>query len=260
MCVVVEEFLVGKVASCKGKDAFCLHGCDALNLFLDLWVSVEENRPHMLARTLWILFFLLSSSAWSGETIFWQQSTIRYRVDPQYTLFGEIQPRWLGRLGHEQLLIARVAVLRELSPGVKVGLGYGKVPAFLPRRTDEDRLYQQFDWAPASEFWQYSTRVRMEERWIERVKGTMYRARVKTDLNWMPSMLGVYVWQELFLNFNKRSGQTVRGFDQYRVSFGPRYESKPWTIDAGYIGQRIRTASRRSHWNNGVSLSVGLGF
>jgi len=213
----------------------------------------------MTAR-LTLLFLLFSAPAWAEPLFFWQQTSVRYRLNLKWTLYGELQPRWRRDFKDEQALGARVALFRDLSQSVKLGIGYGKLPTFLPRRTDENRIYQQVDWAGKAEIWQFSGRFRMEERWIERVRGVILRTRFRTSMNWMPSDLGAYVSQELFLNLNHRERQTVRGFDQYRMSMGPRYEANSWTLEAGYVGQRARSFSRHSHWNHGILLNVGLSF
>lgn len=207
-----------------------------------------------------LLIALFNAQSAQAEELLWQQSIFTHDVASNWTLFGEIQPRWLGGLKNTQAVLMRMAILHRLSPEIRVGLGFGNTPQYLPTLRNEVRFFQQLEWTPSPllESVSFSCRTRLEQRWLENASSTAWRIREKIQFNWEPGVWGVYFWDEAFFHFAEVSGMVRSGFDQNRLSFGPRYRKGPVTIELGFLSQVIRSYSKAMLWNAGGVMSVGL--
>ncbi len=196
----------------------------------------------------------------SEATNLWEQNTVTVGLGETWGLFGEIQPRWLDSLSDAQLLIARGAVLYRISPELRIGVGAGVMPQSLPIRRDETRVFQQVDYQPSAAEWIPAYRGRLEQRFLEFTAGALWRIRGKAQLSWMPGGLGAYVWDEVFIHLNGKAGQALGGFDQNRLSFGPRARFGWLTVEAGYLLQTLRGPRNVIRSDHGFVLSAGATF
>jgi hypothetical protein len=191
----------------------------------------------------------------------WEQNTVTVGLDEKWGLFGEYQPRWLDSFQDPQSTILRMTVHYRLDSEHRLGLGAGHVPQFLPTERGELRIYQQFDYFPkATSEWIPTFRGRVEQRLLEFTTGVLWRARTKAQISWMPGTLGLYAWDEIFVHINGKPGQALGGFDQNRLSVGPRAKLDWLTIEAGYLLQTVRNSRNTIRSVHGVTLTLAANF
>lgn len=194
-----------------------------------------------------------------ADALIWNQTILTHEIDSTWLVFAELQPRWLGSLKNTQAVLMRGALVYRLTPDAKVGFGFGNTPQFLPGVRNEVRWFQQFEWvSPITEMFQFYSRTRLEERLIENTNDLAWRLREKLQLNWKPGVWGIYFWDEFFWAINSAPRQVRSGFDQNRISFGPRYSNAPVTLEVGYLSQVLRNYSEVTLWHSGVLMSLNL--
>ncbi len=207
-----------------------------------------------------ILFAIfLPFQASHASNIFWLQNSATVAVDEKWAIYGEIQPRWASGFQNAQSIILRTALLYRVTPEWRVGLGFGHTPQFLPTIRNENRVFQQLDWMPSkSGAIEGASRTRFEQRKLEGGSELTLRLREKAQISWMPSAFGLYVWDEIFFSLSQESRVVNAGFDQNRLSFGPRYRKDLLLVELGYLLQSLRTLQNTSQSNSGILLNLGL--
>lgn len=209
-------------------------------------------------RRFFLLLSLLVAPA-RAEDIYWTQFIANVPISDQWSVFGEFQPRWIDHLDSSQVVLFRAAALYQISSELRVGLGYGMMPQYLPTPRNESRIFEQLDWTPPiADRWLFASRTRLEQRLLENAPNMSWRVREKLQLSWMPAKWGAYIWNEFFWNLNTSAGHVLSGFDQNRLSIGPRYHLAPVTIEAGYLLQTLRTVNKVTNWNAGVVISFSV--
>ena len=98
-----------------------------------------------------------------------------------------------------------------------------------PNFTGEQRIYQQlsyknkFSFLESFQFVTILSRSRLEERWIQHVSDTAFRARTMMRADFPLPMLPSWsfvTFDEIFVNMNGVSGGPEGGFDQNRFFIG----------------------------------------
>jgi hypothetical protein len=107
------------------------------------------------------------------------------KLPASYIAYMEVNSRFadLDDAGHiDQLL--RPALGYQLTENLSIWQGYGWVGNFNQRHTlpqspffEENRIYQQINYAFKFESFKFLSRTRLEERWIEHADGTAVRFR-----------------------------------------------------------------------------------
>jgi hypothetical protein len=175
--------------------------------------------------------------------------------------FGLIDPQWqrflwsmeaTGRYrdGGKELnqSILRPALGYALSDKLSAWLGYAW-NAFYPavgNAVDENRIWQQLLWSDQTALGRFTSRSRLEQRFIETAGGNVswrFRQMFKLSfpLKYSFSLVG---WDEVFAGLDDPDGKApfgaVKGFDQNRAFFGFGYDfDKHVRAEVGYMNQYL---------------------
>jgi hypothetical protein len=159
----------------------------------------------------------------------WTSSLINIRFDDSWMGTFMVEPRVVfdaaspERDGKVRQLLVLGSVGYALSEHITVAQGYANLPSYNPKRI-EHRAFQDLIGRHASGGWRIIERIRLEERFLEGVRGVSLRgrflARAQHPLPFVPSLSGV-VSEELFLNFTEPASHGPQsGFDQNRFFLG----------------------------------------
>lgn len=204
---------------------------------------------------------LLTNAAAFGSDLMWYQTTASAKIDERWSAYFEFQPRWSDGMDRIQTVMERAYLMYGFAPDFRVGAGFLHGPQYLPSARNENRIFEQFDWVPSGEGnWRWSLRTRLEQRYLENVPdAAAWRLREKFGLTWMPlPNAGLYFWDEVFFHLNHPAPAVPAGFDQNRLSIGPRYSHASVTIELGYLLQTVRSQPERITSNPGVMVSLGI--
>jgi hypothetical protein len=190
--------------------------------------------------------------------LFWNQYVVQATSLGPWQPFLEIQPRWNGPADYRQSLILRSAVRYEILPGFVGGTGFAHIDQYAPTLRGENRIFEQFDFAPEKAFegaLAHTYRLRLEQRFLENAPDTAHRIRARVYLAWMPGKYGAYAWDEIFLNLNDAATVSNAGFDQNRFSVGPRIQFDNLTVEIGYLLQTVMPLTGAMQRNPGALLN-----
>ncbi len=159
----------------------------------------------------------------------WTSSLTNIRFDDSWMGTFMVEPRVVfdtstpERDGKVRQLLVLGSVGYALSEYITVAQGYANLPSYNPKRI-EHRAFQDIIGRHVSERWRFIERIRLEERFLEGVRGVSLRgrflARAQHPLPFSPSLAGV-VSEELFLNFTEPASHGPQsGFDQNRFFVG----------------------------------------
>lgn len=190
---------------------------------------------------------------WENITTIVKLGSIKPGLD-KWRLWIETQGRFRDNASAADQGLARGGLGYALTDKASVWLGYAHVWTF-PQGRDtnrEDRIWQQVLLTDKAPFGDWSSRTRLEQRFIEGLNPVEWRlrqfVRFSTPLG-DGSPLSLVVWDEAFLRLNSTSPSTRFGFDQNRAFAGLGYTfSEQARLDVGYMNQLIqsRTVTRRS--------------
>jgi hypothetical protein len=199
------------------------------------------------------------------DTQQWTQVTLQKELTDRWRAYFEVQPRFGKDVDGLERMIIRPAIGYRLNPKLSVWQGYGYTPQFEPEDLYEHRLFQQLLFEDRRGKTAFTSRTRLEERFIEGAGGTAVRLRtmlrlmhpVSADQRW-----AVVGYEEVFWNLTSTSNGPVSGFDQNRLFLGvSRQVSKELRVETGYLLNHIntpRTSSNRRLDAWVVWLAVGL--
>ena len=148
--------------------------------------------------------------------------------------------------GFEQSIL-RPGLGYDLSSRSTVWLGYGWInthPANVAN-IDEHRIWQQYTWGIPLEVGKFSSRTRLEQRFVER--GDDVGWRLRQFVRWTRPLqsdpgLGLRLWDEVFFNLNDTDWGADTGFAQNRLfaGFGWSFRgTQSYTLEFGYLNQYI---------------------
>jgi hypothetical protein len=156
----------------------------------------------------------------------------------RFSLHNEVQLRYdLDRDNTQQLLV-RFGGLYEINPNQEAGLLY----AFVSNaNSNEHRLTQQFiQKLSLNEGSKGLFRFRLEERVLEDRGPLAFRTRIMGRYQKeIRKYFDLVVWDELFINLNKRPWNGNENFDRNRLFIGARYELANSSIEYGYLNQLV---------------------
>lgn len=217
------------------------------------------------------LLFLLPAAAHAqslrrtnDENSTWLAYTGVHPISKNWRLQLEAQLRQTEGMSQPQQRLFRTALLRVLSPAVRVGGGYAVTRTYPPdefvvdaQRFTEHRTYQQLDLRLQTGAVLWDHRYRLEQRWGERLSttttnfgerlGWTYTNRARYFLRTIVAPGGgapekgegyFVAYDEVFINFGDQVRNNV--FDQNRVFVGAGYRFRPtFGMEAGYLSQII---------------------
>ena len=154
---------------------------------------------------------------------------------------AEVQPRWFDEASELGLTIVRAAIGRQLSERAAVYAGYGWVPrTYGTGVRHEQRTWQQLSLSyPQVGRWLPSSRVRLEQRWLDPWADASHRLRVLTR-GQRPVGSGrrwhVALYDEAMFTFDTTAMGPARGYDRNRLFGGIGLRLSPAvTAEWGYL-------------------------
>ncbi len=167
--------------------------------------------------------------------------------------------------------LGRAGVGYQLNDRTSLWLGYANVATFPQGRVTnhENRIWQQVLLTDKAWFGDWSSRTRLEQRFIDGVSPVEWRlrqfVRFSTPLP-VPLPLSFVVWDEVFVRLNSTTPSARFGFDQNRAFAGLGYKwSEQARVEIGYMNQLIQSrgvtrASQRFSERMNHILSMTLFF
>lgn len=214
------------------------------------------------------------------NTIGWYSTTIAPKISEKFSGHIEYQWRRTKLITNWQQSLLRLGMTYKMSPNVQFQAGYGWAHTFdygeyflmsTRRSFDEHRIYEQAVISSNVGRLKYSTRLRLEQRWLgiyanaEDTKVArwnylnrfriMPRVDVPLGKNWYAA-----AYDEMCLGFGKNIGQNV--FDQNRVAAMLGYEfNKNIKIEGGFLNQTVQFGRQINQknvfqYNNGIILNT----
>ena len=215
------------------------------------------------------------------NTIGWYTTTVTPRISDKWSGHFEYQWRRTHVIKNWQQSLLRVGATYKINKDVSVQAGYAWARTFdygeyflssVNKTFDEHRIYQQIVLNSNFGKLKYSTRFRLEQRWLAVYK-TMedekpdkwnylnrFRLMPRFDLPLGNKGLYVAAYDEIMLGFGNNVGQTV--FDQNRVGLLAGYNFSPkFRIEGGYLNQTVqfgRQIDKQNvfQYNNGIILNT----
>ncbi|MFT4058507.1 MAG: DUF2490 domain-containing protein [Legionella sp.] len=166
---------------------------------------------------------------------------------------------------HFSQILVRPGLGYALTNHLSLWVGYGWIYTGRPFTThpfEENRIWQQLLWVKKLAHSTFTSRTRMEQRFLENNLKTIYRVRqfvklavpLKVHPRW--SIVGS---DELFLHKNNYAGRNSQGFDQNRFFIGLGYQfNSGFTLETGYMNQYIRRFSVPNFCSNILAINFLL--
>jgi hypothetical protein len=207
-----------------------------------------------------LLFFSGAAHAAEEDFRIWENVTAIVKlgsINPgldKWRLWIEGQGRFRDNAGVADQGLARSGVGYALGDKASVWLGYAHVWTFPQGRpaNREDRIWQQAILTDKAPFGDWTSRTRLEQRFIEGINPVEWRLRQFVRFS-APlgdgSPFSLVVWDEAFFRLNSTTPSARFGFDQNRAFAGLGYTfSENARVEAGYMNQLIqsRNVTRRS--------------
>lgn len=200
------------------------------------------------------LFFAHAARAAEEDFRVWENVTTIAKlgaIDPEldkWRLWLEGQGRFREDATIADQALARGGVGYQLNDRASVWLGYAHVwtsPAGRPVN-HENRIWQQVLLTDRAWFGDWSSRTRLEQRFIDGVSPVEWRLRqfVRFSAPIADTPLSLVVWDEVFLRLNSTTPSARFGFDQNRAFAGFAYKfGEPARVEIGYMNQLIQSRS-----------------
>jgi hypothetical protein len=155
----------------------------------------------------------------------------------------------------------------QVNDQTSVWMGYAWVPTdepFTNTAFDEHRIWEQVLWSDKFSFGTFTSRSRLEQRFIPTGSQVGWRFRqmfkVSIPMPFAPSFSFV-ASDEYFANFNKTNYGADDGFDQNRAFAGIGYNfNKNIKTEVGYMNQYIRKANNPDRMDNILSVNLFLNY
>lgn len=149
----------------------------------------------------------------------------------------ELQPRVRGDFEKLGTAIVRPWIGWRLAPATFVHAGYGWIRSDAARVTIEHRIWQQFQrsLSPAPG-WTLTGRARLEQRMLEAVPQTAWRARalVRAERALSGGPRYAVAYNESFVHLNSPDRGPRAGFDQNRIFLGLGRDGPRAKMEGGY--------------------------
>lgn len=185
----------------------------------------------------------------------------------RWRLWTEVQNRFrdISHDGELDQVLVRSALGYAVAKGFTVWLGYGYIPTFTEadKVVNEHRIWQQLLWSQDFDRWSFTSRTRLEQRFIEGADDPAWRYRQFLRLSRPLAQewpLSLVLWDEVFIHLRSVSPTIQSGLDQNRVFAGLGWQvAKPARVEVGYLNQYLDTP-RLIRFNHILSLNLYLNF
>ncbi len=180
---------------------------------------------------------------------FWFPLYNRFSLSEKVKGWAEVNPRFGDDMSEIHQLLLRPALGYQILPNLSVWQGYAWNTNYEPRFSDEHRLYQQLSYRLGFANVNFSSRTRMEERFIRGARGVALRAREFLRANFLldeQKKWAFVLYDEVFVTLNTIRNGPRAGFDQNRAFVGiNRKINSHLSVDVGYQNQIINTRGPR---------------
>lgn len=194
----------------------------------------------------------------------WVQTLAQGRLSENWRSHFEVWPRWFDDGSELGLTIMRTAIGRRITSRLTGWAGY----AFIPRTQGDGVRYEQRSWQqlsltlPPSAGWTVSSRLRLEQRWLDPWEGSSHRirgmARVQRPFR-QGSRWGLAVYDEVMVTLDDTSLGPKQGFDRNRIFGGVMRSLGPAaTIETGYLWEHTALAPSGSRNEHVLATSLTL--
>ncbi len=177
----------------------------------------------------------------------WTPIYIKLPVTEKIITQLEINPRIQENITHINQLLVRPSVGYQLTKNLSIWQGYAWVTNYIPSFVNENRIWQQILYEKEIGRFVFSSRSRLEERFIENVHGTpvrfrnMFRAQYALDKN---KHWAFVIYDEPFINIGSHFQGPQSGIDQNRFFVGLNKKfTQNTSIEGGYLMQYLNVAS-----------------
>ncbi|MBA2651445.1 MAG: DUF2490 domain-containing protein [Tatlockia sp.] len=186
-----------------------------------------------------------------------QLNHLKYEIEGQER-FGDDSSRFTQTLVRSGLGYA-------VTKNTSLWLGYVWVHTGLPltmRSFEEDRIWEQLLWTKKNQYLVFTSRTRLEQRFIENRPKVAYRARqlIKIAIPFKRyTKLSFVNSDELFWHKNDFLGRNGRGFDQNRFFIGLGYQiNSALSTEIGYLNQYVRRFGVPNFLANALQINLNL--
>ena len=206
----------------------------------------------------------------------WTPVYLNVKLPSKFLAYMEVNPRIGDDVTNIDQLLLRPAIGYQLTENLSIWQGYGWVGYFNQKHTppqspffQESRIFQQVIYTHKFSNFQFMSRTRMEERWIEHTAGTALRFREMLKVSYPLPMAPDWAlvgYDEIFINL--KSVDTIddaihgvkgpgAGIDQNRLFVGVNKTfNQYFNVDLGYQNQMInsRTVGGNANLINHILL------
>jgi len=175
----------------------------------------------------------------------------------------EVQPRVMDDGSELGLTILRTALGRQVTPRLSIWLGHAWVPRSLGEGVQhEQRIFQQLSMTrPVPGRWATTTRLRIEQRWLDPWTDASHRVRllVRGQRPIGTSRASVIVYDEAMYTVDATTLGPPQGFDRNRLAalLGRRL-SQSASIETGYIWEHARLQGGVRRNDHVISAVINL--
>jgi len=167
----------------------------------------------------------------------WLQAPTQFRVSERVKILADVSPRFgFKDKGLNQFLV-RTGIQYQPKRVFNYALGFDTVDNYTPKRSHENRLWQQVQLHRHCRQLTISARWRLEERYFAGTPGVSLRPRLmlKASRQLGNSRFSLVGSDELFVTMNTMSGGPVAGIDRNRLFAGMSMAlDRKRTLEAGY--------------------------
>jgi len=160
--------------------------------------------------------------ATESDTQQWSTAVVSYSVNDDLTLSLTSRIRLENDISEVKDLLVGPALALRVTPNLSLGFGYDHIHDYRPDTDNENRPWQSVTLSHRTAQPSLHSRLRLDERMIDGVDGTIFRARYRLrgtyDLAARPWYLAAS--DEVFVNLNSESGGPRSGFSQNRLYLG----------------------------------------
>ena len=215
----------------------------------------------------------LSGSGKSATSVedfrLWTPVYLNVKLPNRFLAYMEVNPRIGDDVTNIDQLLLRPALGYQLTDNLSIWQGYGWVGNFNQKHTppqspffQESRVFQQVIYTDKFSNFNFMSRTRMEERFIEGAAGTALRFRQMLKLSYplpMAPEWSLVGYDEIFINLNsvdsfddaRRGGHAPgAGIDQNRLFLGVNKKfNQYFNVDIGYQNQMLNSRTKDGNAN-----------
>lgn len=163
----------------------------------------------------------------------------------------------------ENLLFSQVGYNFNEHASLWIGYTHDWINPLDKPSAQENRAYQDFVWKQSVGDFNFISRTRMDERFLEGTNDAGYRPRqllmVKHPIPYLDG-LSAYVGDEVLFYVNKNVFGK-QGFSENRIFSGLSYQiTHHIGVDLGYMGQYIDTTSGNNIFTHNLQVNFGYKF